>query len=114
MGNTGYRNVAIKTDGAGAATVDIAFRGPVRAIRVEVGDLSTPDFEITDEPAGTNILTVAGVAADANYYPQVATTDPADGTAGDDFTSPVVFGKLRIAVTGGGASKSGLVRIVGE
>jgi len=114
MGNTGYRTVAIKTDGAGAAEVEVAFRGALRAVRVELGTLSTPDFVIKDQPADVNLLTVAGVASDTTYYPQVATNDPADGTAGDAFTSPVVFGKIVITVAGGGASKSGYVRLIGE
>jgi hypothetical protein len=106
------RTVNVKSASDGTYSTDIAHRGKLEAVKVEIGDLSTPDLEITDEPTGTNLLTVAAIAGDAIYYPQVATTDPADGTAGDDFTSPGVFGKLHIAISGAGNAKSGVIRLL--
>jgi hypothetical protein len=104
--------VAVKTDAAGDFEREVAIRGQLVAVKVEKGDLSTPDLEITDEPTGTNLLTVAAIAASAIYYPQVATNDPADGTAGDAFVSPVVFGKAKVVVSGAGDTKSGTIRLV--
>lgn len=106
------RTIRVVTSAGGAFSAEIAHRGKLEAVQVEIGDLSTPDLAISDEPFGTNLLTVAGIADDAVYYPQVATTDPSDGTTGDDFTSPGVFGRLAIAITGGGATKSGYIRLL--
>lgn len=106
----------ITTDETGAWQAQYSVRGQLLAVFVELGDggtaLSTPDIAITDEPSGDNLLTVAGVASDGKYYPQVITNDPADGTAGDDYTSPGIFGKVQVAVAGGGDTKSGKVHLL--
>lgn len=104
-------HLKIETDGAGAATVQTNFYGELIAIDLTLGTLSTPDIAITEEPAGTEILTVAGVAADTRYYPS-AEAAGTDGAGLTEYAHVVVLGKLQVAVTGGGANKSGEIRLL--
>lgn len=86
----------------------------LRGIRIEVGTLSTPDIAITEEPGAIPILAVAGLAADASYVPLVPGHDE-DGAeiAGSAVAIPV-YGRLEIATSGGGDTKTGLVRLMFE
>jgi hypothetical protein len=93
------RTVLIRTDNAGAFTYERPFFGSVRAIYTDPGDLETPDILVTDESAGTTLRTLTGLAAEDFWQP----------------TSPVVvFGLLKVAVTGGGDTKSGRIRFLTE
>jgi len=103
------RYARLTTSAGGAVTKTFGVRGQLVAVKIDTGDLSTPDFAITDEPDGTNLLTLTGLASDGLYYLQAQTADPADGTAGDTYVSPVVFGHVQIAVTGAGNTKTGEV-----
>jgi hypothetical protein len=65
-------------------------------------------LSVTDAPGGadTTLLTLTNANDDAWYYPQVFV----DTNAGVDttfYTHQVVAGKLKLAVTSGGASKTG-------
>lgn len=106
------RTIHVLTDGTGAFSQDIAYRGQLIAVQVATGDLSTPDLDITDEPSGTNLLSVNAIAEDTTYYPMVASSDITDGTAGDGWQAPAVFGRLTVAVTGGGNAKSGTIKLL--
>lgn len=123
-----YRMVRVKTGGTGAFTERFHVGGKVlRVIEVAVGDLSTPDIDITQEPASESVLSVNGLAADARYYPQVAGQDSSgvdisvpvdDGGSGTSnvgpFVSPYITDDVEVAITGGGANKSGSIRFVFE
>ncbi len=70
------KSVPIVTDGAGAASATVRGAGMIiRRIDLELGTLSTPDVDITDEPTGTSVLSVDAVAADATYYPTIRGQD---------------------------------------
>lgn len=112
MASRTIRTVNVMTDGAGAFSTDVSYRGQLIAVKVELGDLSTPDIALSDSTDDRNLLTVAGIAADAVYHLQAATADPADGTAGDSFVAPAVFGGVTVAVTGGGATKVGKIKLL--
>lgn len=102
------RYLRLTTNSSGAITKSVGVRGQLVAVKFDAGDLSTPDLDITDEPDGTNLLSINS-AATAIYYLQAQTADPADGTAGDTYVSPVVFGHVEVAITGGGDTKTGYV-----
>lgn len=100
------------TDGSGNFSVTVTAPGLVRAIGIDIGSLSTPDITVTDALTGANILTVAGVAADARYQPKIVATDPADGSALDAtgdiaYESPACLRTMTIAVAGGGVAGVG-------
>jgi len=102
------KSVPIVTAADGSATVTVRAGGVViRAIRVELGTLSTPDFTITEQPGNTGILAVAGVAADGTYYPTVL----ADNASGVDVVGAglaiPVYDRIQIVVAGGGDTKTG-------
>jgi hypothetical protein len=93
------RTVLVRTDGSGDFTYERPFFGSIRAISVDIGDLATPDIEVSDAVSGTTVRTLSALAVD-DYW-----------QAG---TPVVVFGTLRVVVTGGGATKSGRIRILTE
>lgn len=102
------KSVPILTDGDGEATVTVRAGGCiVRAIRVELGTLSTPDFAITEQPGDTAILTVAGVAADGTFYPSVLADDEEGADVAGAALPIPVFDRIQIVVAGGGAAKTG-------
>lgn len=123
-----YRMVRIKSSGTGAFTERFRAGGKfLRVIEVEVGDLSTPDIAITQEPSGDSILSVSGLGADARYYPLVAGQDNTGANIGVDvdngdsgtstvgpFVAPYITADIEVAVTGAGANRSGSIRFVFE
>jgi len=109
------RRVAIVTDGTGVASATVRAGGlKLLAIEVELGTLSTPDIAITDEPSTRELLSVAGLAADAHYTCGVQLQDTDGTNLTGAFGVPIVTGRIEIAVTGGGAAKSGNVTLVME
>lgn len=91
--------VLIETDSAGAASSDRPFFGLVRAIHTDPGDMDTPNVVISDPVGGTTLRTLTGMTTDDYWQPP----DPI-----------AVFGTLRVAVTGGGDTKHGRVRLMTE
>jgi hypothetical protein len=111
------KRVFIRTDAAGAYSWERSFRGVIDAIEVQIGDLSTPDIDITDETYSLSFLSVNGLAADTVYFPgeflqDNAGVDLAAGTSIKAGTPAVCMGSLKIAVTGGGDTKRGEVIIL--
>lgn len=108
------KSVPIVTDGAGAASVTVRGVLVLRCIDFELGTLSTPDIDLTDEETGTVILSVDGVAADTRYVPTILGTDD----AGADVTGAAlpfpVMGRIQVEVTGGGATKTGRLVLMYE
>jgi len=102
------KSVPINTVADGSDLVTVRLGACVlRAVRVELGTLSTPDIAITEQPGNTSILSVSGVAADGTYYPSVL----ADNASGVDVVGaawPVpVLDRIQVAIAGGGDTTSG-------
>jgi hypothetical protein len=110
------KSVTLTTDGTGAASRTLSVRGAavLRCIDLDLGDLSTPDIDITDEPSGTVVLSVNGVAADTRYVPTILGTDNAGANVVGAALPFVVMGALQIEITGGGATKTGYLAILYE
>jgi hypothetical protein len=94
--------------------------GEILGIFLDLGDLSTPDLDVTDTLTAESLLSVDGVASDTVYKPR----DLAQTAAGADlaaaagppavdnvYTPFVCYGTLTVAVTGAGANKHGDVYI---
>lgn len=107
------RTITIRTDAAGAFTYERAFRGVIKALELQLGDLSTPDIDVTDDTYSKSFLSVNGVAASTVYYPSEflqgadGSADALVGTAMKGATAAVCMGVLKVAVTGGGDTKRG-------
>ena len=110
MASRTIRTVNVMTDADGDFETTVAYRGQLVAVKVELGDLSTPDLDIDD--GDRSLLSVNAIAADAVYHPTTPDTDPTDGTAGTSFVSPAVFGGLTVTVAGGGATKTGKIKLL--
>lgn len=114
------KTIFIRTAADGSYTYTRNFTGQIKAIAFEIGDLSTPDIDITDDTYGRTLLSVNGVAADTMYTPSDfleaadGTTAALVGTAMKGAMSAVVMGVLKVVVTGGGDTKSGKVRLLYE
>lgn len=106
------RLITVTTDADGEYTLERRLAGVVKAIAVDLGDLDTPDVAISDGVWDTEILTLAALAADAIYYPlaQAHDEDGADITGA--FVPVAIVGSLKIEVTGGGANKTGYIRVL--
>lgn len=106
--------VSITTDGTGVGSVDVRLYGRIVGLGIRLGTLSTPDFTISDYLTATTIYAAAGVAADKHVQPRLLVQDAAGADIADAYDEVVITGVLRIAVTGGGATKTGQVVIVYE
>jgi len=102
----------LHTNGSGVANGTLGLSGAVvLGVSVDVGTLDTPDIAITDEPDGTEILSLAATAGGV-FYPSVPMSYPSDGTPVAGFTQPVVFHQLKVAVSGAGADQRGTVTVL--
>lgn len=110
------RVVPLVTNASGVASATVRAGGcRLVAVKVEVGTLDTPNIDITDEPSGTVLLSLAAQASDGVYQPMFAASDPADGSAlAGAFAEPAVFGRFEIAVTGGGDTLTGEITLLLE
>lgn len=112
------KTITIRTAADGSYTWERYFTGIIDAIDFEIGDLSTPDIDVTDDDHTLTLLSVNGVAADTVYYPSTflmaadGTTAALVGTAMKAATSFPFIGTLKVAVTGGGDTKTGHVKIL--
>jgi len=103
------------TDGtAGTLTITYGHKvvGLLQAVEWIDGDFADGvdaviSVDRDDDAADVTLLTLTNANDDAWYYPRV-TTDSSDGTEiTTKFVSPVVSGKLKLAVTSGGSVKTG-------
>jgi hypothetical protein len=107
------RTITIRTAADGSFTYERSFRGTIRALELQLGDLSTPDIDVTDDTYSKSFLSVNGVAADTVYFPSEfleaadGTSAALVGTAMKGATAAVCMGVLKVAVTGGGDTKRG-------
>jgi hypothetical protein len=110
----GIRRIAVTTAADGTFSRTVNLFGTLHAVRVEKGDLSTPDITITDEVRSVDLLTVTGLAADAFYQlsAQLQGDDGSDLTGA--FGPPAVLGLMTVAVAGGGDTKSGTITCLTE
>jgi hypothetical protein len=104
--------ITVLTDADGEFTYERRLAGVVKAIAIDVGTLTTPDIVISDGVWDTEILTVAGLAADAVYHPLAPGHDTDGEVLGDTLVEPAIFGSLKIEVTGGGANFTGTIRVL--
>ena len=111
------KQIIIRTAADGSYTYTRAFKGVINAIEFLIGDLSTPDIDVTDDKYSKTLLSVNGVAADTLYLPSDflqaadATTAALVGTAMKGARAAVVMGTLKVAITGAGDTKRGTVNI---
>jgi hypothetical protein len=109
------KSVPLVTDGSGDAQATVRAGGIVlQRIDVEIGTMTTPDVDITEEDAGTVILSVNALAADATYYPTFEGTDSTGAAVTGSAVPVVVRDRIQIVVASGGASKSGRVVLTYE
>lgn len=116
------KTINIRTSSGGAYTYARAFAGKLLGVELVLGDLSTPDIDITDPDHSKTYLSVDGVAADTVWHlgeALLASTGSAiDALSTSDtvgaYAEPVVMGTLTVAVTGGGDTKRGTIRLLYE
>ena len=112
------KRLSIQTAADGSWSAEVHMSGALRAVAIDLGSgptaLSTPDLSITDDFDDAVLLAVAGIAANARYYPQVADTDPTDGTAGSSYVPAVVVTRMMATIAGGGDTKSGTLYLFVE
>jgi hypothetical protein len=90
--------IRVHTATDGSYLYERSFRGVVRAIEVQIGDLSTPDVAITDGVYATSVYSGTGLAVDTK----------------SGLLNVVVMGTLKVAVTGAGSLKRGWVNVLVE
>lgn len=111
------KTISVTTDGTGAFSSTYHIGGGIlHAVSLELGDLSTPDLDITDTfGSNTVLLSVNGVASDTRWQLgtklQDSTGADASSDGGDVYGPPVVMERVLVEITGGGANKSGTVRL---
>jgi len=112
------KQVSVRTAADGSFTWERAFKGTIHAIEFLIGDLSTPDIDVTDDDYSLSFLSVNGVAADTVYFPSTflmaadGTTAALVGTAMKGASPAVCVGTLKIVITGAGDTKRGKVNII--
>jgi hypothetical protein len=110
------KTIFIRTDGTGAYTWERNFQAVILGIEVQLGDLSTPDIDITDDTYSTSFLSVDGLAADAAYFPgnwlEADTGSPLEDNSTQMAGPAVCMGVLKVVVTGGGDTKRGRIVIL--
>lgn len=108
------RTCLIRTASDGTYEWNATVYGALKGITIDLGTLETPNIVITDEAAGVTLLTRTALAASAYVQPGAAMLDNAGVAIEGAYGSPVVHGSLRVAVTGGGDTKTGRVRFLLE
>lgn len=111
------KTIFVRTDGAGAFSWERNFQHVILGIEVQLGDLSTPDIDITDDTYSATFLSVNGLAADAAYFPGANLTNSAGtalqaGTSIDSNGPAVCMGVLKVVVSGGGDTKKGKIVVL--
>lgn len=110
----------VTTDGAGAGQADDEAKifGRLYAVEWIVGTFSAGvdavlSIQSTLSGVAKTLLTLTDANANALYYPRHLVHSEAGaaltGTSGGDRVMPIIDGKLRLAVTSGGATKAGSV-----
>lgn len=108
--------VPVTTDGLGVDQSTVRAAGcKLLGVKVGMGTLTSMDVAITDEPAGTELLSLSGVVADGVYQPAAAMADPTDGTPlAGAFAPPAVFGRMQIAIANGDPDSTGEITLLVE
>ena len=108
-------SVTLTTNGSGAATGETeAFTGTIHSIRYAKTDFADGvDFVVTTKRAGDALWSELNVNASKVVYPAAAGTK-ADGTGSTVHERPHVSAHdaVQIAVTNGGATKTGTFYVV--
>jgi hypothetical protein len=98
------KSVFIRTAADGSFSWERSFKGTIRALELQIGDLSTPDIDVTDDTYSLSFLSVNGVAADTVYFPSEFLMKGA--------APATCMGVLKVVVTGGGDTKRGRLNIL--
>lgn len=85
----------MRTGADGTFTYERLLRAEVRAVEVQLGTLTTPDLDITDDTYGTSLVSDTAIATDSVYFP-----------------AAVCMGVLKVQVTDGGDTKSGRIVVL--
>lgn len=102
--------------GTVTVTAERAVYGYLDRVTWKVGDLAVgvdAVLSITNTPVGVDetLLTLTNADANAVYYPRALVHDAAGaaltGTAGGDRVRPLICGTLSLAISSGGATKTG-------
>ena len=105
--------ISATTDGDGDYSTTLDIYGEILGIWLDIGDLSTPDIDISDTTTGELALTVDAVATDTMYHTRVLATTNAAGAltvTGNTYQNYYV-GNCTVAVSGAGDTKSGSIYI---
>lgn len=103
--------IPVKTAADGSFETEVHAQGALRAVAIDIGDLSTPDVTITDTFDDTDVFADTGIAGDARYYP---TTDDPNSADGEGFPAPMIIQRATVTVAGGGNAKSGVLYLMIE
>lgn len=112
------KQISVRTAADGSFTWERSFKHRILGIELILGDLSTPDIDVTDDDYSLTFLSVNGVAADTVWFPSEflmaadGTTAALVGTAMKGAAAAVCLGTLKVAITGGGDTKRGTVNIL--
>lgn len=104
-------NITTATDGSFTGYAEAAV-GAVYAVQLVDGDLADGvDVTVTSEHADLSIpiLVQANFNTDQMVYPRVAQALNTDGSALSTHTPPVCYGRPKVVIASGGASKVGAV-----
>lgn len=116
-GNRGIRiyTVSLTTPGGNGEDVSKTFDiyGEILGIWLDIGNLSSPDIDISDTVTGEKCLTVDAVGSDTMWHPKILCTTNAAGalTATGNTLQNYYIGKCTVAITGAGEEKTGVIYI---
>lgn len=113
MGTTA-KVVSLTTDLGGNASLDVRLYGVIVGLGIRLGTLTTPDVAVTDGLTGAEVYSDTGLVADTRVIPRVLVQDASGSDIAATYDKPVITGTLHVAITGGGATKTGELVIVYE
>ena len=114
------KTIFLRTDASGDYTYERNFKGRIYALEFVVGDLSTPDIDVTDDTYSKTFLSVDGVSSDTVYPIGTALVTSA-GAAVDALSTgdtvgvygpAICMGVLKVVISGGGDTKKGRLNVL--
>lgn len=109
------KTIFLRTDSSGDYTWERSFKGAIHALEFQIGDLSTPDIDVTDDTYSVTFLSVNGVSSDT-VYPIATAKVASTGSAIDALSTgdtvgvygpAICMGVLKVVISGGGDTKRG-------
>jgi len=107
------KSVTITTAADGTFTGYLRVEGVVRKMYLSLGTLDTPDIDISDNDSGELLLSVDGVSSSTCYYTKrlAVAFDGSELTNTANIYTEFCSTTLKIAISGGGAAKSGTLTV---